>query len=176
MNRLLILLFASLALASAATPPPQPVAFRVGPLRFERPESWKWVPPSGSFRAAQLERKSSDGTLLTLTFSRFPAGDGGTPQANLSRWTAQFSSSTPSQPDIQKGPAGTLTFYRLEGTLRGGTPGGPTRELPQALLLGAILESQGEQIIMKLVGPARSVAPAEKDFLLLATQALGLTP
>lgn len=171
------LLLASIALAqSAPSSPPQPVAFRVGPLRFDRPESWRWVPPSGNFRAAQLEKKAADGTRLVLTFSRFPAGEGGTVQANLDRWLAQFSSSLPASPSTQKGPEGTLTFLRVAGTLRGGTPGGPARALPQALLLGAILESQGEFIVMKLVGPDSAVTSAEKDFLRLASLAVGLTP
>jgi hypothetical protein len=148
----------------------------VGPLRFDRPDSWRWVPPSGSFRVAQLEKKSPDGTPLTLAFSRFSSGEGGSTQANLDRWTAQFTSSNTPRTEIKKGSEGTLTLFRLEGTLRGGTPGGPARDLPQALLLGAILESQGEQVVMKLAGPAQAVSSAEKDFLRLACLAIGLTP
>ena len=176
MNFLLSLLALVSLAHSAPLPSPQPVAFRVGPLRFDRPESWRWVPPSGTFRAAQLEKKSADGTLLTLTFSRFSSGEGGSTQANLDRWMAQFKTSNSPRTEIKKGSEGTLTLFHLEGTLRAGTPGGPTRDLPQALLLGAILESQGEQVVMKLVGPAPAVSSAEKDFLRLASLAIGLTP
>jgi hypothetical protein len=177
MNFFLFLIIVTATLThSAPSPSPQPVAFRVGPLRFDRPESWRWVPPSGSFRAAQLEKKSPDGTPLTLTFSRFSSGEGGSTQANIDRWVAQFTTSNPPRTEIKKGSEGTLTLFHLEGTLRAGTPGGPTRDLPQALLLGAILESQGEQVVMKLVGPAQAVSSAEKDFLRLAYLAIGLTP
>lgn len=176
----LLLLLSSLwflsATQAAPTPPPQPVAFRVGPFRFDRPESWRWAPPSSTFRAAQLEKKSPRGNLLTLTFSRFPSGEGGSIQANLDRWAAQFTPPPTPQPEIKKGAAGTLTLVRLEGTLRGGTPGGPAKDLPQALLLGAILESEGELVVMKLAGPAQEVATAEKDFVQLAQSAVGLTP
>lgn len=173
----LILLLSSLTLTySAPSSSPQPVAFRVGPFRFDRPPSWRWAPPSGTFRAAQLEKKLPDGTLLTLTFSRFSAGEGGSVQANLDRWSAQFTSPPNSQPQTKKGPEGSLTLIRYEGTLRGGTPGGPTQNLSQALLLGAILEAPGELIIMKLAGPARAIATAEKDFVQLASAAVGLTP
>ena len=176
MNPLLLLL-ATIAISQAApSTSPQPVAFRVGPLRFDRPESWRWAPPSGSFRAAQLEKKAADGTLLTLTFSRFPSGDGGSVQANIDRWIAQFTTPPPSHPETKKGTEGSLTFLRLEGTLRGGTPGGPQKDLPHALLLGAILEADGEQIIMKLAGPASAIATAQKEFLRLAEKAVGLTP
>ena len=140
-----LLLFFSLwflaATHAAPTAPPQPVAFRVGPFRFDRPDSWRWAPPSSTFRSAQLEKKSPRGTLLILTFSRFPSGEGGSIQANLDRWAAQFTPPPTPQPEIKKGAAGTLTLVRLEGTLRVGTPGGPAKDLPQALLLGAILES-----------------------------------
>jgi len=176
MNPLLLLL-ASIAISHAApSSSPQPVAFRVGPLRFDRPESWRWAPPSGSFRAAQLEKKAPDGTLLTLTFSRFPSSNGGSVQANLDRWIAQFTPPPPSHPETKNGTEGSVTFLRLEGTLRGGTPGGPQKDLPHALLLGAILEAGGEQIIMKLTGPASAVTTAEKEFLRLAETAIGLTP
>ena len=141
----LLLLLASIALShSAPPPPPQPVAFRVGPLRFDRPESWRWAPPSGSFRAAQLEKKAPDGTLLTLAFSRFPSGQGGSVQANLDRWMGQFTAPPTSRPETKKGTEGSMTFVRLEGTLRGGTPGGPPKDLPHALLLGAIFEADGD--------------------------------
>ena len=173
----LILLLSSLTLTySAPSSTPQPVAFRVGPFRFDRPDSWRWAPPSSSFRAAQLEKKSPRGIPLILTFSRFPSGEGGSVQANLDRWAAQFTPPPTPQPEIKKGAAGTLTLVRLEGTLRGGTPGGPAKDLPQALLLGAILESEGELVVMKLAGPAQEVAPAEKDFVQLAQSAVGLTP
>lgn len=176
MNPLLLLLASIVISHAAPSASPQPVAFRVGPLRFDRPESWYWVPPSGSFRAAQLEKKAPDGTVLTLTFSRFPSGNGGSVQANLDRWIAQFTTPSSSHPETKKGTDGSMTFIRLEGTLRGGTPGGPQKDLPHALLLGAILEADGEQIIMKLAGPASAVATAEKEFLRLAETAIGLTP
>jgi len=176
MNPLLLLLASITISLAAPSVSPQPVAFRVGALRFDRPESWRWAPPSGSFRAAQLEKKAPDGTLLTLTFSRFPSGDGGSVQANIDRWIAQFTTPSSSHPETKKGMDGSMTFIRLEGTLRGGTPGGPKKDLPHALLLGAILEAEGEQIIMKLAGPASAVTTAEKDFQRLAESAIGLTP
>ena len=175
-----LLLFFSLwflaASHAAPTAPPQPVAFRVGPFRFDRPDSWRWAPPSSTFRYAQLEKKSPRGTLLILTFSRFSAGEGGSIQANLDRWAAQFTPPLTPQSETKKGTHGTLTLIRLTGTLLGGTPGGPAKDLPQALLCGAILESEGELVVMKLAGPAQEVAPAEKDFLKLAQSAVGLSP
>ena len=127
-------------------------------------------------RRAAASKVARAAWQIRKPFSRFSAGEGGSVQANLDRWSAQFTSPPNSQPQTKKGPEGSLTLIRYEGTLRGGTPGGPTQNLSQALLLGAILEAPGELIIMKLAGPARAIATAEKDFVQLASDAVGLTP
>jgi len=164
------------AISASPTPPstPQPVAFRVGPLRFDRPESWQWVKPSGAFRTAQLEKKSPDGTPLVITFSRFPAGEGGSVQANIDRWISQFTQTT-GTPEVipHAGKGCPFTLVRILGTMKGGVPGGPPKELPEAMLRGAILEAEGELVMVKLAGPASAVHSGEKDFeaLILAASA-----
>lgn len=148
-----------------AEPPPQPVAFRVGPLLFDRPEGWTWVKPEGSLRAAQLEKFTPHKTKLTLAFSRFPAGTGGTVEANLDRWKRQFSPiSSPAEVKSITTKSCRLTRVTIRGTLHGGLPGGPEKEIPDALLLGAILEADGEMIVIKLAGPEADLAGEEKTF------------
>lgn len=149
----------------AAEPPPQPVAFRVGSLLFDRPEGWKWVKPEGSFRVAQLEKTALGQTPLVMAFSRFPAGSGGSPQANVDRWIQQFSQTTsPAKVQSQTTTSGRLIRVNLRGTLKGGTPGGPEKEIADAILLGAILETEEGMIVVKLVGPASPVLAEEKTF------------
>jgi len=167
--------------AASAAPPsastPQPVAFRVGPLRFDRPESWQWVKPSGAFRTAQLEKKAPDGTPLIITFSRFPAGEGGSVQANIDRWISQFTQTTGTPEVISHAGTGCpFTLVRILGTMKGGVPGGPAKELPQAMLRGAILEADGELVMVKLAGPASAVRSGEKDFEALISAASGRSP
>jgi len=156
---------------------PQPVAFRVGPLRFDRPETWHWVKPSGAFRTAQLEKKAPDGTLLVITFSHFPAGEGGSVQANIDRWISQFIQTT-GTPDVvsHAAPGCPFTLVRILGTMKGGVPGGPPKDLPQALLRGAILEAEGELVMVKLAGPASAVRSGEKDFEALVSAASERSP
>jgi len=166
---------------SFAAPPgsstPQPVAFRVGPLRFDRPESWQWGKPSGSFRTAQLEKKAPDGTPLVITFSRFPAGEGGSVQANVDRWISQFTQTTGTPEVISHAGTGCpFTLVKILGTMKGGVPGGPAKELPQAMLRGAILESDGELVMVKLAGPASAVRSGEKDFEALVSAASERSP
>lgn len=170
---LLILLLAGFLFSSkGASTPPQPVAFRVGTLRFDRPESWNWVPPAGEFRAAQLEKKVGRDSVLRMTFSRFPGASPSSTQANVDRWIAQFSSlSAPAE--VQSVPSKTCPFttVKIRGALKGGTPGGPAQETKEALLLGAILSSEGELIVVKLTGPATLLAPEEKTFSELVSAA-----
>lgn len=156
---------------------PQPVAFRVGSLRFDRPESWKWVKPSGTFRVAQLEKKAPDGTPLVITFSRFPLGEGASVQANIDRWISQFTQTT-GAPEVisHTGTERPFTLVRILGTMKGGVPGGPAKELPQAMLRGAILEADGELVIVKLAGPASAVRSGEKDFDALISAASERSP
>jgi hypothetical protein len=175
---LLSLLFCN-AISASPTPPstPQPVAFRVGSLRFDRPESWQWVKPSGAFRAAQLEKKAPDGTPLVITFSRFPAGEGGSVQANIDRWISQFTQTT-GTPEVisHTGTGCPFTLVRILGTMKGGVPGGPAKDLSQGMLRGAILEADGELVMVKLAGPDSAVRSCEKDFEALISAASGRNP
>ena len=157
----------------AQTPPPQPVAFRIGSVRFDRPEGWTYSRPTDGVRAAQLEKKSA-GTPLVITFTRFPLGSGGTVQANVERWQAQFLS-LDSPPEVQT-PAGTatpLTLVKLSGTMKGGVPGGPPKDTANTFLLGAILEAPDGLVIVKLSGAKSSVAREEKAFSDLVRAAAG---
>jgi len=169
-------LFFSLAPTYTETPP-QPVAFRVGPLLFERPAGWKWVKPEGSFRAAQLEKSGPHQTSIVMAFSRFPTGTGGTVQANVDRWIQQFSqTSTPPVIQNQTEKSCPLTMVKIRGILKGDLPGGPKQPLPDALLLGAILEADGELIVAKLAGPASLVSPEERVFSAMISAAIEKKP
>lgn len=162
--------------APAQTNPPQPVAFRIGSVRFERPDGWNYSRPSDGIRAAQLEKISAGGSLL-ITFTRFPAGSGGTVQANVDRWQNQFlSQDSPTQIETPAGTTIPLTLVKLSGTMRGGTPGGPIQDSPNVLLLGAILESPEGRIVVKISGPKALLNREEKVFSGLVRSAASRAP
>ena len=172
----LLLLGVVTALSPAQTGSPQPVAFRIGSVRFDRPEGWNYSRPADGVRAAQLEKKSA-GTPLRITFSRFPPGSGGTVQANVDRWRGQFLSAD--QPAEVQTPTGTtlpLTLVKLAGTMKGGVPGGPPADAPETLLLGALLESSEGLVVVKLAGPKNTVTREEAAFLELVKTAAGRSP
>ena len=157
----------------AQAPPPQPVAFRIGSVRFDRPEGWTYFRPTDGVRAAQLEKKSA-GTPLVITFTRFPPGSGGTVRANVDRWQAQFLSlDSPAEVQTPAGTATPLTLVKCNGTMKGGVPGGPPKDTANTLLLGAILEVSDGLVVVKLSGAKSSVAREEKVFLDLIRAAAG---
>jgi len=173
---LCLLLTLELSPSGAQTPTPQPLAFRIGSVRFDRPEGWTYSRPADGVRAAQLEKKSA-GTPIVITFTRFPPGSGGTVQANVDRWQAQFLSQE-SAAEVQT-PAGTsapLTLVRLHGTMKGGVPGGPPKDTANTLLLGAILEAPDGLVVVKLSGPKAAVTQEEKAFSNLVRAAAGRSP
>ena len=160
----------------AQTPPPQPVAFRIGSIRFDRPEGWTYSRPTDGVRAAQLEKKSA-GTSLVITFTRFPPGSGGTVQANVDRWQAQFlSQDSPAGVQTPAGTAVPLTLVKLNGTKKGGVPGGPPKDTANILLLGAILEAPDGLVVLKLSGPKTAVTSEVKACSDLVRAAAGRSP
>ena len=170
---LLLLLAAMAGPLPAQTPPPQPVAFRIGSVRFDRPEGWSYSRPTDGVRAAQLEKKSA-GSPLRITFTRFPPGSGGTVQANVDRWQAQFLAlDSPAEVQTPAGTAAPLTVVKLHGTMKGGVPGGPARDTPGLLLLGAILEAPDGWVVVKLTGPKSAVVREEKMFWEMVRAAAG---
>ena len=172
----LLLLVLTPGLAEAQSPAPQPVAFRIGAVRFDRPEGWNYSRPADGVRAAQLEKKSSPIPLI-ITFTRFPPGSGGTVQANVDRWMNQFLSTD--APAEVRNPGDTslpLTTVKLAGTIKGGVPGGPSKDAPESLLLGGILTSPDGLVVVKLAGPKAAVAREEKVFSELVRSAAGRSP
>lgn len=168
-----LLLVLGLDRLEAQMPPPQPVAFRIGSVRFDRPEGWTYSRPADGIRVAQLEKKSA-GASPVITFTRFPPGSGGTVQANVERWQAQFlSQDSPAEVQTPAGTAAPLTLVKLNGTMKGGVPGGPSKDTANILLLGAILEAPDGLVVVKLSGPKSSVAREEKVFLDLIRAAVG---
>jgi len=172
----LFLLVGAAAPSSAQTNPPQPVAFRIGSVRFDRPEGWMYSRPADGVRAAQLEKKSA-GTPLRITFTRFPAGSGGTVPANVERWRGQFLSlDHPAEVETPSGTALPLTLVKLGGTMKGGVPGGPAQDTPGSFLLGAILESPEGLVVVKLAGPEQEIRREKPAFLNLVKNAAGRSP
>ncbi len=145
-----------------------PTKFKVGAFSFTRPATWKWENPTSSMRKAQLIVLGKNGTTALVTFFYFGPGQGGTVQANVDRWAAQFTSKdgTPvtAVTTSQKAMETTITFVSASGTFANGMPGGPTESCPNYALRGAILESPQGDVYVKMTGPETLVKEETATF------------
>ena len=142
-------------------------------LTFSAPAGWKAIPTSSSMRVGQfaIARAAGDSADAELIVYYF-GGSGGTVDANIDRWLGQMQ-----QPDgkpsraVAKRETRTVnglkvTLVDVSGTyVAEMTPGSPQRHnSPNFRLRAAVIETPNGPYFVKLTGPARTVAAAEKSF------------
>ena len=175
-----LLLTSSLACSSGAESPqvsaapsaPKPPA-ATGGLAFTPQEGWIVETPTSAMRKAQYrlphaEKDAEDASLVVYFF----AGQGGSSQANIDRWTGQFE-----QPDgratasVAKTATRTVngmnaTEVEVSGTYVAETAPGSGEHLRKEgwRMLAAILDAPSGPYYAKLVGPEATVARWEASF------------
>ena len=142
--------------------------FPVGDFTFTRPPNWQWVESTSQMRKAQL--KVTDAVSKSgadVAFYYFGAGGAGGVQANVDRWLNQFAEpSDQINAKVEHTTAGKtkLTYVQAEGTYKSGMPGGPTTPNPGYALIGAILESDGGNVFVRMTGPKELVKSSMLEF------------
>jgi hypothetical protein len=144
-----------------------PASFEVGAFTFQRPADWQWVPVTSPMRKAQLKVPGADPSKAAeLTFFHFGQGQGGDVQANAQRWLRQFKSKEGAEKteplDV---PGAKVMLVSTEGTYASGMPGQPTKSLEDYALLGAIIESEGGAVFVKMTGPTATVKASRQRFI-----------
>lgn len=158
----LLFLFLLLFAASRALAV-DPAEFTVGAFTFERPEGWGWISPSSPMRKAQLSVPGEGTAAADVTFFHFGAGQGGSTQANIDRWIAQFQDGY-SDTKVESVGKTSVTFVSASGTYLSGMPGTPSTPMPGYALRGAILASPGGDVYVKMTGPENVVKKAGDAF------------
>jgi hypothetical protein len=146
-------------------------------LHWTAPAGWTAGPPQ-MMRAATYAvapaRGDAAGAECALYF--FGAGQGGSVEANIARWTSQFTG-----PDGKpaKAAISTPTFHAVRMTTidvagdytgMGGPLAAASKAVPDYRLLGAVVEGPGGNVFVKFTGPANTVAANKAKFdLLLAS-------
>jgi len=155
-------------------------AFKAGDFAFAVPSGWRAEKPSSPMRAAELHVPGPEGTgaagQAIVTVFHFGPGQGGTVEQNVDRWFGQFDGDNDAKgAATAKETIGTVpvTFVRARGTFQSGMPGQPTTPLEGQALLGAILESPGGDVYLKMTGPAPTVEKAEPAFVQMIRAACG---
>src|SRR4051794_37676221 len=144
-----------------------PKTFSVSEFTFTRPATFEWVPANSPMRKAELKVESKDKKdKAEVIFFYFGDSNGGGTQANVDRWLSQFKEPREklnSKVDTAKINNHAVTFVQAEGTYMSGMPGGPKTPQPNAMLVGAILESPKGNVFVRMTGPAGLVKEAQGE-------------
>lgn len=152
----------------SATPP---AALPLG-VTWEDPAGWQRVALNNPMRKAtyRVPKSAGDPEDAELAVFYFGPGQGGSVQANVDRWVAQFQGIKPDDVKRADRTAHGLRQHTVEiekGTFSAGMPGGPTRLKENFGLLGGIVESPSGPYFFKLTGPTQTVQAARESFLKL---------
>lgn len=131
---------------------------------WKTPEGWKDVGPAAMRVTAWQVAADTDCSFATL-----PAAGGGL-AANVDRWRAQMSLPPEGEAGVAKLPRAPMlgreaVRVELAGTFVGM---GGAKNLPDAKLLGLVVELPAFTAFLKLTGPAAAVDAATPAFLALA--------
>jgi hypothetical protein len=148
--------------------------FTVSEFTFTAPDGWKKLPASSSMRAAELKAGEGKDAADVVFFYFGPGGAGGV-KANVDRWLSQFKE--PRDAANTKTEETTIgktkvTYVTAEGTYLSGMPGGAKTEMPDALLLGAIVEAAQGSVFVRLTGPAAQAKGQAGAFRAMIEKAL----
>jgi hypothetical protein len=91
---------------------------------------------------------------------------GGSIEANLDRWVAQFTDAEPAKRSKKTVNGIVVSLLEVSGTYMDAGPamGGTKTARPGFMLSGAVAETSEGTYFFKLVGPAASVRAARADF------------
>jgi hypothetical protein len=143
-------------------------SFTVGSLSFTAPSEWTKVNPTSPMRKAEFSI-TKDSKTARIVFFYFGKDQGGTNQANIDRWQAQFENDRRNiQYQIIKDKNHPITYFYIEGTFLDGMPGQPAVSKPNYALLGAIVEHSQGNVYVKMTGDqslVKEITPAFKKMI-----------
>ena len=144
-----------------------------GGIHWSAPVGWEAQAQrpmrAATYRVPRVAGDSEDGECAVFFFG---AGQGGSVDANVKRWTGQFELEGGRPADktakITKDSISGLPVTRIDvsGTyLASAGPMAPAAvRKPGYRLLGAIVEGPGGNVFFKFTGPAKTVAAAQPQF------------
>jgi len=145
----------------SAMPPSSPLA-----VTWEDPPGWTRLPPSNPMRKAtyKIPHAAGEGELAVFYFG---PSEGGGIDANIERWTKQFSGVKSDALRRSERTANGLKQTTIEidkGTFSSGMPGQATQPKDDYALLGGIVQAPSGAYFFKLTGPAATVKAAKPVF------------
>lgn len=141
-----------------------------GGLTWTAPKEWGTTPSASSMRVVtyRVPAAAGDAEGGEVAVFFFGTGQGGSTQANVDRWIAQFKaekgSAGPGKPIAMKAGTIPVTIVTTEGTYSSGMPGGAMTPKPGWALRGGIAEGPQGPVFFKMVGPKKTVVSATPAF------------
>ena len=148
----------------------EPVPVRLLDLESVVDAAWEHEQPTSTMRLLQYRvTGATEGGNASFVVYYFGPGQGGSKEANIERWTSQFSSAdgSPVKPVIETSRAGELpvTLVELRGSYaRSIGMGQQVAAQPDQTLLAAIVETPQGNLFAQLHGPTATVGPARPAF------------
>lgn len=156
-----------------------PEMLLISGLHFEPPQGWINLPATSPMRVAEFSVPSPEIDSVyepgQVVFFHFPPGDGGSVDANITRWFGQFHESPQeinARTVTEKYNNFTITFVAAEGTYKSGMPGGPTTPKPGFALRGAIVQTPLGNVFIRFTGPQKLVEITEQSFVTMVRNAV----
>lgn len=148
------------------------LAQSAGGMKWAAPAGWQGIGGDGQMRAATYKVPAvagdTEGGECVVYF--FGQGQGGSVDANIDRWKAQFSSAgKPAQGAVAKKTVHSLKVTTVDVSGEYGGMGGPMAKSksskPGYRMLGAIIEGpRDNNLFVKFTGPAKTVAANQAKF------------
>jgi hypothetical protein len=144
-------------------------AAQAGGLSWKTPAGWTTEPPGSAMRIVtyRIPAATGDGEPGEVGVFFFGKGEGGSVDANVDRWIAQFtpeSGSAKPARRVETVHGIRVTRVSAEGTFSSGMPGGPRTAKAHFALRGAIAEGPGGNVFFKLTAPRNTAKRAEPRF------------
>jgi len=134
-------------------------------IAFDLPSGWQSVQPESRMRLAQATIPGVGGAGDLGVFF-FGPGQGGSPAANLARWSGQMTGGAKPQQGSLTANGLQITWIDAAGTLQPSGMGmGPKTPQPNYRLFGAVVEGPGGPWFFKATGPEATLGPQRDAFL-----------
>jgi hypothetical protein len=128
-------------------------AFTVEGLSFTTPEGWKKVAPANPMRLAELHTAETGGAVVAFSSA------GGDIAANIARWSGQFQGAPATTTER------TVAGMKVHTVDLAGTYSGMNEAAQNNYALhGAIIETGGQPVFVKMTGPTDAVKAAAPAF------------
>ena len=135
-------------------------------VQYVVPERWQQEQPSSSMRKGQWNVPCVDVGVedAEMTLFHFGPNQGGDVQANIDRWTGQFSTVSENVSHVHMINGVQVTVVEAAGTYSSGLPMDRRGPQPDYALRGVIVEGPQGLVFFKLIGPRATVEAAEDEF------------